>query len=68
MKLLKKISLVYALQVFAVVLLFSYAGSSSGKKTNGSVTNAVLPLKINKDSTLTEATNELWKINAGTTK
>jgi len=68
MKVLKKISLVYTLQVFAVILLFSYAGASSGKEKIGSATNAVLPLKIYKDSSLTKATNALWKINAGKTR
>lgn len=65
MKFLKKISLVYTLQVFAVILLFSYAGSSSGKETNGPATKIVLPITILKDSMLTGSLNALWKINTG---
>lgn len=69
MKVLKKISLVYTLQVFAVILLFSFAGSSSGKETKESVTDAVLPLKINKeksfilnkDSSLSGKKSVFWK-------
>jgi hypothetical protein len=65
MKFLKKISLVYSLQVLAVILLFTYAGSSSGKETNGSATKMILPLTIHKDSMLTESLNAFWKINTG---
>ena len=48
MKVLKKISLVYTLQVLAVILLFSYAGISSGKETKESVPDVILPSVINK--------------------
>jgi hypothetical protein len=65
MKLLKKISLVYTLQVLAVILLFSYAGSSSGRVTNGQEAEVILPGTIHKDSMQTGSTNSLWKINAG---
>jgi hypothetical protein len=69
MKVLKNISLVYTLQVLAVILLFSYAGSSSGKEAKVSLTDAVLPLVINKeklfkaekDSSTTGKINIIWK-------
>ena len=48
-KVIKKISLVYALQVLAVILLFSYAGVSSGKESKGSATDAALPIVTNKE-------------------
>ena len=68
MKLLKKLSLVYTLQVLAVILLFSYAGSSSVKEIKGSVTDMVLPLPIYKDSLITGANNAMWKISTGKNK
>ena len=49
-KVLKKISLVYTLQVLAVIFLFSFAGASAVKETKASATDAVLPL-INKEKT-----------------
>jgi hypothetical protein len=68
MKFLKKISLVYTLQVFAVILLFSYAGSSSGTETKTPETDMALPLTVFKDSLLTGSTNVLQITHAGKTK
>lgn len=65
MKLLKKISLVYTLQVLAVILLFTYAGPSSGKETNRAVHKVIWPLAVHKDSIPAGSTNVLWKINTG---
>ena len=69
MKVLKKISLVYTLQVLAVILLFSFAGSSDGKESKEPVSDAAFPFKIkkeksfnpNRDSSLTGNINVLWK-------
>ena len=71
MRVLKKISLVYTLQVFAVIILFFSAGSTSANKTKEPVRNIALPFLINKsdflnsykDSSLTEKTSLLWKSN-----
>ena len=71
MKILKKISLVYVLQIFAVILLFGYAGSTSENETKEVVTDGIIPLKINKqspvkpneDSILTGNLNGLWNVN-----
>lgn len=68
MKSLKKISLVYTLQVFAVILLFTYAGSPSVTDIKGSVTDMVLPKTIYKDSMMTGSVNALWKISTGKNK
>jgi hypothetical protein len=65
MKLLKKISLAYTLQVFAVILIFGFAGSSAENKSNSTFTDTVLPFDINepnsdkpvKDSLLIKKTN-----------
>jgi hypothetical protein len=70
MKLLKKISLAYVLQIFAVILLFGYAVSSPLNKTKEAVTNGIMPLNINKkspvktdeDSILTGKIYGLWNI------
>ena len=53
-KALKKISMAYTLQVFAVVLLFFFVGSSSANKVSASkikepAANIGLPLLINKN-------------------
>jgi hypothetical protein len=72
MKILKKISLVYALQVFAVVLLFGYAVSSPVNKTNEAITDGIMPLKTIKqwpvktdeDSILTGKIYRWWNVNA----
>lgn len=47
---LKKTSLVYALQVIAVVLLFSYRGASTENEATGDLKNKVLPTGIGKQS------------------
>jgi hypothetical protein len=56
MKPSNKISLAYVLQIFAVVLIFGFAGSSDENNANSSLTDAVLPLNNNKTNsdTLTE--------------
>lgn len=63
--LLNKISPVYALQVLAVVFLFSYAGVSSGKEKKEPLTNVTLPLVINKEklfkSDKDSLINNMWK-------
>ncbi len=46
-KALKKISVAYALQVFAVILLLGYAVSSPGNKTNETKNNNTMPRYIN---------------------
>jgi hypothetical protein len=71
MKTLKKISLVYALQIFAVLLLFGNTGSSSESKMKEAVTNGIVPLKFtkqpllktDKDSVLAGKITGLWNVN-----
>ena len=65
---LKKISLVYTLQILAVIFLFSFAGASAVKETKASATDAVLPLinkektfKNLKDTLMTGDINTIWK-------
>ena len=68
MNVLKKISLVYTLQVLAVILLFSFAGASSGKEAKVLVNNVTLPsvidkaklFKIDKDSAKKREMNTTW--------
>ncbi len=68
-KALKKISLAYTLQIFAVVLLFFFVGASSANKAKEPATKIGLPLLINKndflnrykDSSLTGKAGFLWK-------
>jgi hypothetical protein len=48
MKVLKKISLVYVLQIFAVLLLFGYAGQAPANEPKGALPAKVLPLQVNK--------------------
>jgi hypothetical protein len=48
MKILKKISLVYTLQIFAVILLFGYAVASPVIKPKEAVIDGIVPLEINK--------------------
>ncbi len=70
MKKLKRISLVYALQIFAVILLFGYADSSSENNREQAETGTVMPLEFNKqsqgktgkDSVLTGNVNVFWNI------
>ena len=70
MKKLKKISLAYALQIFAVILLFGYAVASPLNKTKKAVSDSMMPLEINKlspvktgkDSVLTGNVNVFWNI------
>jgi hypothetical protein len=73
MKALKKISVAYALQVFAVIILFGYALSSSGNgkketKNNNymmpSGINKQLLVRANKDSLLTQKINT-WRRYTG---
>ncbi len=68
MKVLKKISLVYTLQVFAVILLFGYPGSSSRKESKAPATNEVLPFKANEYSSISAEINAQFKINTSTGK
>lgn len=71
MKILKKISVVYVLQVFAVILLFGYAVASPVKKTKEAETEVTMPLKLNKqspfktgdDSIPTVKMNGIWNVN-----
>ena len=71
MKILKKISLVYTLQIFAVILLFGYVGSASENKTKDASTDGIVPFEFNKqlliktdkDTVSTEKINGLWNIN-----
>lgn len=61
-KVLREISLVYTLQIFAVILLFFSVGSTSADKAKKNAVNIGLPLLIDnndflnfyKDSSLTE--------------
>ena len=70
MKIFKKISLVYTLQIFAVILLFGYTESPSKNETKAVITDGIMPLgfynqsliKTDKDSVLTENINALWKV------
>jgi hypothetical protein len=76
MKILKKISLVYVLQIFAVILLFGYAVASPANKTNEVVTEGIVPAEFNKqpavktgkDSILTGNVNALWNIYTAKTR
>ena len=59
----------YALQIFAVILLFSYADSSSGNETKGATdttrpldVNNPLLVKKNKDSLGSGKINPLWNV------
>ena len=71
MKIFKKISLVYTLQIFAVILLFGYVGSASENKTKDPAANGIKPFELNKqpliktdkDTAATEKINGLWDIN-----
>ena len=73
MKILKKISLVYALQIFAVILLFGYAVASPVNKTKKKTDDA-LPVDFNnqpllikdKDSVLSANINAFWNHTAKT--
>jgi hypothetical protein len=72
MKAFRKISLVYVLQVFAVILLLGYAFATPEKNTREPVTNDTRHSKLNTqplivtkgDSILTGKTIELWHVNA----
>ena len=72
MKILKKISLVYTLQVFAVILLLGYAVASPVTKTKEDESG--LPSEYNKqpvnktdtDSVITGNTNTIWNYSAKT--
>ena len=73
-KVFKKISLVYTLQIFAVILIFGYTDSASKNEAKAAVTDGIMPLgfykqstiKTNKDSVLTGNINALWKVNPAT--
>jgi hypothetical protein len=73
MKILKKISMAYTLQVFAVILLFGYAVALPVNKTKEPVIDGIVPLEINKlptvnadhDSIFTINTLEMYKVKAG---
>jgi hypothetical protein len=66
MKLSKKISVAYTLQIFAVIFLFGYAISSPGNETQEIKNNDGLPqdfnkqlfLKANQDSLLNKKIND----------
>lgn len=68
MKLLKKISMVYTLQIFAVILLFGYAVASPFNKTRKGTVDGKIPLEYiklppiitDKDSILTRNINAFW--------
>ena len=70
MKRLKKISLAYALQIFAVIFLFGYAVKSPEHKMKTAATNGAMPLDLNKtsivkrgaDSVSTEKINTFWNV------
>ena len=73
MKKLKKLSLVYTLQVMAVILLFGppVASPENGSKTapDGTVPpeyNKLPLIKTDKDSVLTGNTNAFWNHTAKT--
>jgi len=68
MKFLKKISLVYALQVFAVILLFTYAGASAAGEIKRPATNMGFHPGIYKDSMMNRSTNALWNIGRANTR
>jgi hypothetical protein len=52
-KVIKKISLVYVLQIFAVILLFGYSDSTPVSKTKELVKDKFLPLQLNKKAAIT---------------
>lgn len=59
-KTLKKISVVYALQIFAVIILFGYALTSSGNGKKETDNNSdVIPLGINKQLLINATTDSL---------
>lgn len=72
MKILKKISLVYTLQIFAVIFLLGYAVATPLINTKDPVTNGIRqtmfdaqPLSTTKgDSILAGKTNDLWHVHA----
>ncbi len=75
MKILKKLSLVYTLQIFAVVLLSGHAVATplnKKKNTKEPATNGIKPSKLNTqplgvtnvNSILTGKTNDLWQVHA----
>ena len=74
MKILKKISLVYTLQIFAVILIFGYTDPASKIEAKAAVTDGIMPLgfykqsliKTDKDSVLTGNINALWKVYSAT--
>ncbi len=47
MKILKKISLVYTLQIFAVILLLGYAVATPVNNTKQPANNGIRPSKLN---------------------
>lgn len=51
-KVLREISMVYTLQIFAVILLFFFVGSTSDQKSKKNARNTGLPLLINKNDFL----------------
>lgn len=53
LKALKKISMAYIMQIFAVIVLFFFVGSSSANKANEPAKNIGLPLLVNKSNFLT---------------
>ena len=55
MKALKKISLVYTLQIFAVILIFGYTDSSSGGETKKIIPNSTSTIEMSKNSTIKTA-------------
>jgi hypothetical protein len=67
MKTLKKISVAYALQIFAVIFLLGYAVASPKTDTNAPISNKIISpqinqqllLKTNQDSLLNEKINDL---------
>jgi hypothetical protein len=72
MNVFRKISLVYVLQVFAVILLLGYSFATPDKNTREPVTNGTRHSKLNtqplivtkRDSILAGKTIELWHVNA----
>jgi hypothetical protein len=59
MKALKKISLVYFLQIIAVVLLFSYRDASPANEKNDLLMDKVFPGQINKPNAVNNLTDSL---------
>lgn len=47
MKSLKKISLVYTLQIFAVIILFGYAVASPKNQMKEAISKKMIPLQMN---------------------